>query len=135
MTNFESEIKQVAAPQKRVFDRLSDLQFLESIRDRLPAQAQESFTVEDGLLKLKIPMGNISLKVEETEPFKCVKYTSVESPIPFKLWIQMLPTSARESKMKVTAGLEINSFMSSMVKGPVKKALDRMVEALCQIPY
>ena len=134
MTNFESEEKVIAAPQRRVFDRLSDLQFLEGLKDRLPAAAR-SFTVTDGCLSITTPMGDVSFKVVETQPFASIRYQSVTSPVPFGMVINLLPSSAQECRMKIVAELDINSFMAGMVSGPIKNALNQMGEALAKIPY
>lgn len=136
MMKFESSVKQVQAPQETVYAKLSDLSNLERIKDRIPADKVKNLSFDAESLSIDVaPVGRITLRIVEKEPCTCIKFGTVVSPLPFNLWIQLLPVSANECKMKLTIGLELNSFMKAMVQKPLQDGVERMATALAAIPY
>lgn len=135
MTTFESDEKLIASPQKNVFDKLSDLHVLEQYKDRVSADKLKGINLNDGVLSFPTPMGDVSMKVAETTPCDSIRFESVQSPMPFNIWIKLQPASAHECHMKVVAGLEGNSFLLGMVQKPLKDGLNRIVEALAKVSY
>ena len=136
MMKFESSVKQVQAPQETVYAKLSDLNNLERIKDRIPADKVKNLSFDAESLSIDVaPVGRITLRIVEKEPCTCIKFGTVVSPIPFNLWIQLLPAGENEYKMKLTIGLELNSFMKAMVQKPLQDGVERMATALAAIPY
>ena len=136
MMKFESSVKQVQAPQETVYAKLSDLNNLERIKDRIPADKVKNLSFDAESLSIDVaPVGRITLRIVEKEPCTCIKFGTVVSPLPFNLWIQLLPVSANECKMKLTIDLELNSFMKAMVQKPLQDGVERMATALAAIPY
>ena len=136
MTKFESSIKQIPYSQEAVYAKLSDLSHLESIKDRLPADKVKDLTFDADSLSFSVaPVGQISLLIIEREPCKCIKFEASNSPLPFNLWIQLLPVEENVCKMRITVGLELNPFMKSMVQKPLQEGIEKMAETLSQIPY
>ena len=136
MTKFESSIKQVPYAQEAVYRNISDLRNLERVRDRVPEDKLESFSFDEDTVSVSVqPVGKISLRIIEREETKCVKFESVESPMPFNLWIQVLPVTAESSKMKVTVKADIPFMLRGMVSGPLQDAVEKIAEALAQVPY
>ena len=136
MTKFESSVKIVAAAQTAVYEKLSNLSNLEQIKDRLPEDKVKSLTFDADSLSVEIPpVGKISLQIVEKEPCKCIKFATTDSPLPFNLWIQILPVAEHESKMKLTIGMELNMFMKTMVQKPLQEGLEKMADMLAMIRY
>ncbi len=136
MTKFESDIKLIPYSQERVFDKISDLTNLESIKDRIPQDKVQNLCFDSDSISFSVsPIGDIKLQIVEREPNKCIKFETVVSPMPFNLWIQLVPVSERECKIKVTIGMELNPFMKTMVQKPLKEGLEKMVEMLSLIKY
>ena len=136
MTKFESEVKVIPYSQERIFEKLADLNNLESIKDRIPKDKVQEISFDRDSLSFTVsPVGNINLQIIDSEPQKCIKFETVASPLPFNLWIQLVPVSERESKLKVTIGMELNPFMKTMVQKPLKEGLEKMVEMLATIQY
>lgn len=136
MTKFESSIKQVPYAQEAVYRNISDLRNLERVRDRVPEDKLESFSFDEDTVSVSVqPVGKISLRIIEREEPKCVKFESVESPMPFNLWIQVLPVTAESSKMKVTVKADIPFMLAGMVSGPIQDGVEKIADALAQIPY
>ena len=136
MIKFESSVKMIAASQAAVYEKLSDLNNLEKVKDRLPEDKVKNLTFDAESLSVEVPpVGKITLQIVEKEPCKCVKFGTTTSPLPFNPWIQILPTAENECKMKLTIGLELNPFMKAMVQKPLQDGVEKMAEMLSMIPY
>ena len=136
MAKFESSIKQVPYAQEAVYRNLSDLSNLEIVRDRVPEDKVQDFTFDKDTVSVSVPpVGKISIRICDREEPKCVKFESVDSPMPFHLWIQVLPVTETTSKMKVTVNADIPFMLKGMVAGPLQDGVEKIADALAQIPY
>jgi hypothetical protein len=136
MTKFESPIRNVPFSQQRVYDKLSDLNNLSALKDRVPEDKIKNLQFDSDHVTFDVPaMGEMSLEVVERTPVKCIKFGSVKSPIPFNFWVQIVPVSEEECKIRLTAGLEVNVFMKGIVAKPVQEGLDKVSEILSMIQY
>jgi hypothetical protein len=134
MAKFESSIKQVPYAQEAVYNMLSDLTNLERVRDRVPADKLQDFSFDRDTVAVSVaPVGKISLRICDREEPKCVKFESVDSPLPFNLWIQVLPVTAESSKMKVTLKADIPFMLKGMVAGPLQDGVEKIADALAMI--
>ena len=136
MTKFESSVKVIPYSQERVYDKLADLSNLESIKDRLPQDKVKDMSFDTDTLSFNVdPVGQLTLKIIEREPCKCIKFETINSPLPFNMWIQLVSTAEEECKLKVTISMDINPFMKAMVQKPLQEGLEKMVEMLAVINY
>ncbi len=136
MTKFESSVKQIAYPVADVYRNISDLSNLERVRDRVPEDKLNSFAFDRDTVSLNVdPVGDIKLRIIEREEGKCVKFETEQSPMPFNLWIQVLPVTETTSKMRVTVQADIPFMLKGMVSGPLQEGLEKIADALSQIPY
>ena len=136
MTKFESSVKVIPYSQERVYDKLADLSNLESIKDRLPQDKVKDMSFDTDTLSFNVdPVGQLTLKIIEREPCKCIKFETINSPLPFNMWIQLVSTAEEECKLKVTISMDINPFMKAMVQKPLQDGLEKMVELLSMINY
>lgn len=152
MAKYESQIKQVPFSQSAVYAKLSDLTNLAVIKEwfddpnvqaKIPADKieevrnavnQMEFTT-DTVSAPAGPIGTIAVQIVDREPEKCVKFTSTNSPVSFKLWVQVLPTGDTSSKLKVTIDADLNFFMKQMVGSHLEKGVDKFADMLAMIPY
>lgn len=136
MTKFESSVKHVQASQEAVYAKLSDLSNLEHLKDRIPADKVSNLSFDSDSLSFEVsPVGKITLQIVEREPCKCIKFGTTVSPLPFNLWIQIVPVTETECKMKLTIGMELNPFMKAMVQKPLQEGLEKMADALSMVSY
>jgi len=136
MTKFESAVKVISASQKAVYEKLSDLSNLEKVKDRLPQDKVKNLSFDAETLSIEVPpVGKIVLQIVEKEPCKCIKFATTTSPLPFNLWIQIVPVTETECKMKLTIGMELNPLMKTMVQKPLQEGLEKMAETLSLINY
>ena len=136
MAKFESSIKQVPHPQEAVYRNLSDLSNLEKVRDRVPEDKVQDFSFDKDTVSVNVPpVGKITIRICDREEPKCVKFESVDSPMPFHLWIQVLPVTAETSKMKGTVDADIPFMLKGMVAGPLQDGVEKIADALAIIDY
>ncbi|WP_300727308.1 SRPBCC family protein [uncultured Bacteroides sp.] len=141
MAQFESSVKHVPYSQERVYNKLSDLNNIDSVRDRIEAMKDkfegklEDLSFDRDSLTIKVQGFNLTLRIIEREPLKCIKFEGVQSPIPLNLWIQILPVSEEEAKLKVTIRAEVNMFMKAMVSKPLQDGVEKLADMLAMIPY
>ncbi len=136
MTKFESSVKQIPYPVEDVYRNISDLSNLERVRDRIPEDKLNSFSFDQDSVSVNVaPVGDLKLRIIEREENKCVKFEGVQTPLPFNLWIQVLPVSETESKMKVTVQADIPFMLKGMVAGPLQDGVEKIADALSKIPF
>lgn len=136
MTKFESEVKVISASQETVYEKLSDLNNLENVKDRLPEDKVKNLSFDAESMTIEVaPVGKITLQIVEKEPCKSIKFATTTSPLPFNLWIQLAPVTDAECKMKLTIGMELNPFMKTMIQKPLQEGLDKMADMLAMIQY
>ena len=107
--------------------------------DAIKAQAGgkvEDLSFDQDSLTLKVQGINLTLRIIEREPMKCIKFEGDKTPIPLNVWIQILPVSDAEAKMKVTIiRAEVNAFMKAMVSKPLQEGVEKLADMLALIPY
>ncbi len=135
-SKFESSIKFVPYPQEAVYRNISDLRNLEKVQDRIPEDKVNDLTFDEDTVGVNVaPVGELKLRICEREEPKCVKFETVQSPVPFNVWIQVLPVDEASSKMKVTVKADLNPFIKSMVEKPLQEAVEKIADALAQVQY
>ena len=135
-SKFESSVKQIPYPQQAVYDNISDLRNLEKVKDRIPEDKVSDFTFDEDTVGLNVqPVGELKLRICDREEPKCVKFETVQSPVPFNVWIQVLPVDEQNSKMKVTVKAELNPFIKSMIEKPLQEAVEKIADALALVKY
>ena len=136
MSTFESSIRQIPYKQEAVFNILSDLSNIERIKDKLPKEKLEQMTFDSDSISVSVnPVGQIKLRIVEREAPKCIKFETADSPVPFNLWIQIVPSGDNASKMKLTIKAELNPFIKGMVKKPLMEGLEKIAVLLQVIRY
>ena len=136
MTTFESNVKQVQAPQGTVYAKLSDLSNLARVKDRLPEHKVKNMTFDTDTLSMQAPpIGTITLKIVAREPESCITFGTTSSPLPFDLQIHISPMSETECQLKLVINMEVNPFIKNMIQRPLQDGLEKMADLLAMIPY
>ena len=138
---FESSVKHIPYSQERVYNKLSDLNNLNSVHDRLDEIKEKSggkledMSFDQDSITIKVQGIALSLRIIEREPMKCIKFEGDKTPVPLNLWIQILPVSDSEAKIKVTIRAEVNMFMKAMVSKPLQDGVEKLADMLAVLPY
>jgi len=159
MSQYESQIKQVAAPIENVYSKLSNLENLrpiienaqdnEQLKQQIEAAGQDSsyldmlknvsltpdnFSLDTGI------MGVISLSIinredpAENEGKGTIKFETTQSPINANMWIQLLP-SDMGTRMKLTLKADLNPMLKMMLGNKLESGIDKFADMLAMIPY
>lgn len=135
-SKFESSVKLIPYPQEAVYRNISDLRNLDKVRDRVPEDKINDFSYDEDTVSLNVaPVGELKLRICDREEPKCVKFETVQSPVPFNVWIQVLPVDDNSSKMKITVKAELNPFIKGMIEKPIQDGVEKIADALAQIQY
>lgn len=136
MSTFESSIRQIPYKQEAVFNMLSDLSNIERVKDKLPEDKLEQMTFDSDSISVTVnPVGLIKLRIVDRDEPKCIKFETATSPVPFNLWIQVVPNGDNACKMKLTIKAELNPFIKGMVEKPLTEGLEKMADLLQMIKY
>ena len=163
MSDFVSEIKIISYPQQIVYEKLSDLNSLQKIKeifsqpgtdDKFRDMAAQSGhtdvadkigSIRDKLEKLQFdrdtvtiggsPIGNVTLRIIEREEPKTVKFQGEGTPVAANLWIQLLPVDTYTCKMRLTLRAELNFFLRKMAAKPLQDGVENMATMLAALPY
>jgi len=136
MTTIESSIREIPFPQQNVYAMLSDMSNIERVKDRIPTDKVKDFRFDSDTIEMSVPpAGKVKLSIVERETPKCIKFASQDSPVPFNLWIQVLPVSETSSKMKLTIKAELNPFIRGMVQKPLQDGIEKIADVLQAINY
>ena len=133
-TRFESSVKQIPYPQQAVYDMLSNLENISKVMDRVPADKIKDISFDRDHVSMSVdPVGAIKLAVCEREEPKCIKFQTEKSPVPFYVWIQMLPVTDTTSKMRITAEADLNPFIKTLVQKPLQDGAEQIADGLARI--
>ena len=136
MSQYESSVKNIPYPQERVYSKLEDLNNLEALKGKIPEDKVKDFSFDRDQATVEIPqLGKVTIRVVEREEPKCIKFEAVGSPIPFNLWIQIIPDGSEAAKMRVVAKAELNFMLRGMIEKPLKEGLEKIADTLAMIQY
>jgi hypothetical protein len=136
MSKFESSIRQINYPQQVVYQGLSNLDNLSKIQDKIPEDKANDLTFDNDSVSINVPpVGKITMRIVDREEPKTIKFETVESPLPFNFWIQLLPVTETSCKMKLTLKAELNPFIKGMVSKPLKDGIEKIADVLQMIKY
>lgn len=136
MTEFVSEIKVVPHSDADVYTVLSDLNNLELAKNKIPQDKIKDFSFDRDSCTVTVdPVGKIRFVVVEREINKTIKFQAEQLPFGVTMWIQLMPDSLGETKMKLTIKADLNPFLKPMVSKPLQAGLDKVAETLAGLPY
>ncbi len=135
-TKYESSVREIPYSQQAVYNRLSDLSLSEQVRDQLPEDKREDITFDSETITMNVPpVGSISIRICDREEPKTIKYETVNSPLPFNLWIQLLPITETSCKMRLTIKADLNPFVRGMISKPLQEGLEKLADAIAAGTY
>ena len=136
MSKYESGVKQIPHPQSAVYGTLSDLSNIERVKDRIPADQVKDLAFDRDSVSVNVPpVGSIKLRIIDRDEPKCIKFETENSPVPFNLWVQLLPVTETTCKMRVTVKADIPLFLKPMIGNKLQDGVDKIADALAMLPY
>jgi carbon monoxide dehydrogenase subunit G len=136
MTEFVSEIKTIPYNDDQIFGMLSDLSNLEQLKDRIPQDKIKDFSFDSDSCSFSVdPIGKVIFQIVEREPNKTIKLTTIGSPLPLNMWIQLKQVADNDTRLKLTVRADLNPFIKPMVSKPIQDALEKISTILTSLPY
>lgn len=144
MTTVKSEKAHISASAEKVYDKLSHLDHLKSLLDRvpvdqIPADKREMFEkvqiTADTITIPAGPVGEIKLRITDRLPHSLIRLAGEGTPVPMNVQLEIEPRGADACEVQVAFNLEIPMMLKPMVAGPLKKVADQFVQVLGKIPF
>lgn len=126
----ESRIGQLEHTSEKIYKFISDFR---NFNNFIPEDRVFDWMAEEDSCNFKIDMlGNVRMLITEREPFKLIKVISDPEvgSYNFTLWIQIKELNNYDSRIKITMEPKLNQVMLSMVKNPLKKFLDSLIDEI-----
>lgn len=118
-----------------VYGVLSNMSNFGKMMDRVPQDVRGKVVFTADGFTVESLMGKVVMKIIDLEEPKTIKMQSVESPVPFTFWIQLLPMTEQTCKMKLTMKAELNFMMAQIAKGPLQKGIEQLADILQALPF
>ena len=159
MSQYESQVKQIAAPIEAVYAKLSNLENLRPVienaqnNDTLKQKIEEAGQDSSYLNMLKnvtLTADSISLDTGMMGTFELdiinredpaensgkgpIKFKTAQSPIDANMWIQLLPGELG-TRMKLTLKADLNPMLKMMLGNKLEAGIDKFADMLSMIPY
>jgi uncharacterized membrane protein len=136
MTDFTSSIQKIPYDSERVFNKLSDFNNLESLKDKLPDDKIRDLSFDADNISFKVdPVGMVSFRIIERTPNDTIKLESVKSPIKLTGWIQLKEVAKDDTRLKLTLRADIPFMFKNMVSKPLEDGIQKVAEILASIKY
>ncbi|MFV0521513.1 MAG: hypothetical protein ACK5MI_03635 [Mangrovibacterium sp.] len=146
LSKYESEIKVINNNQDIIYSYLSDFEnlsqyvnegLLSQINESVPQVKVSDFESDSDSCRFNISgMGQAEIRIVNREPSKTIKAASSGSlPVGITFWIQLLPVSPYETKMKLTLHAEMGMMIKMMVNKKLKKGVDDLAEMITKLPF
>ena len=146
MATYNSEEISLMAPAGAVNSKLSNLDNLRSLlekvpADKIPADKLEMFNsisvTPDSVTVPGGPVGALTFRMKEKVEPTLIKLAGEGLPpgIALSLSLHITPEGESTSKAKVTIDISIPAMLKPMVSGPLQKMADQFGQVLRAIPF
>lgn len=136
MTEFTSDIKQLPYNENKIFEVLSDMSNLETVKDRISHDKIQDFSFDKDSCSFSFnPVGEVRFNIVEREAPNAIKFVANPSPIDVNMWVRLKEVSPEETEMTLTIETELNPVMKAMVAKPLQDGINKIADILASVPY
>jgi len=146
VSKYVSDVKIVNNNQEIIYNYLSNFEnlskyvnegLLEKMTEQIPQIKISNFESDADSCRFQIAgMGLAEIRIIEREPLKTIKISSTGSlPISVVFWIQLLPVTAYETKLRLTLDADMSMMIKMMVGKKLEEGINRMADVLAALPY
>src|ERR1035437_2790796 len=140
-TKYISDVKTVQQNQEIVYNYLSNFEnlskyvnegLLTKLTEQVPQIKISNFESDVDSCRFQIAgMGLAEIRVIEREPHKTIIVkSSGKLPLDITFWIQLLPLSDYESKLRITLDAEMSMMIKMMVNKKLEEGINRFADML-----
>lgn len=126
----ESKIGKSASNDQQIYEFISNFH---NFKDLLPEGKVSGWEASEEKCSFQVdPLGRTGLMIVEKKPSSLVKMSSDPefSKYQFTIWIQLKKVAQNDTRIKITIEPLVNKMMLPMVKIPLKKLADGLVEKM-----
>lgn len=145
-TRYVSDIKVINNNQEIIFNYLSNFEnlskyvnegLLSKMTEQVPQIQISNFESDADSCRFQISgMGQAEIRIIEREPVKNIKIGSSGSmPVGITFWIQLLPVSAYETKLRLTLDADMSMMIKMLVNKKLEEGINRLADMLAMLPY
>lgn len=146
LSKYVSDTKVIDQNQQVVFNYLSNFEnlstylnsgLIEKITEKVPQIKITDFSSDRESCKFNITgLGLAEIKIVNRDPFKTIKVESSGGlPLSFTFWIQLLPASEYQTKMRLTLHAEMTMMIKMMAGSKLQEGINQLAETLSKLPY
>jgi hypothetical protein len=131
----ESKIGKSESGSEIIYNFITDFRNFKNI---IPQDKVSDWQADEESCSFKLdPLGKMGMKIFEKEPHKLIKISSdpAVSQYNFTMWIQIKEAGPEDSRIKITIEPDISKMLIPMVKGPLKKFVDSLVDKMENFNY
>lgn len=145
-TKYVSDVKVINNSQEVIFNYLSNFEnlskyvnegLLTKMTEQVPQIQISNFESDADSCRFQIAgMGLAEIRIIEREPHKTIKINSSGGmPVGITFWIQLLPVSAYETKLRLTLDADMSMMIKMMVNKKLEEGINRLADMLAALPY
>jgi carbon monoxide dehydrogenase subunit G len=145
-TKYVSDIKVISNNQEVIFNYLSNFEnlskyvnegLLSKMTEQIPQIKISNFESDADSCRFQIAgMGLAEIRIIDREPHKTIKISSSGGmPVGIVFWIQLLPVSAYETKLRLTLDADMSMMIKMMVSKKLEEGINRLADTLAALPY
>lgn len=136
--DFVSSITTAPVSVDLVFNRISDLRNIDSIKEKTGEKGIEIKAIDENSCLLQVNnMAQVTMRIVDRSENKHVKLESDNSPVPLTLWVQLLPHQEIPNRtlIKVTLRAELNFLLKGILQKPMQEGVEKLAQLLALIDY
>jgi len=126
----ESKIGKSSSNTVKIYDFITNFH---NFKELLPADKVSGWEASEEKCSFNVdPLGRTGLMIVEKEPHKLVKMASDPdfSSYQFNIWIQLKKVSDEDTRVKVTIEPLVNKMLLPMLKLPLKKLANGIIDKI-----
>lgn len=136
MIEFNSDLKTIYHSDRDIFRVLSDLRNLDFVKEFIPEDQIKEFVFDKDSVSFRVDaIGKVTFLVIERQPESLIRFKSEKLPFDVFLEIQLQLKSEEETELIMMVQSDISPFMRGLVEKPMREAVDKISDALTQLPY
>jgi hypothetical protein len=126
----ESRIGKSTSTDKQIYSFITDFN---NFKDLLPEDKVTGWESSGDRCSFHVdPVGRTGLQIIQEEPHSLVKIASIPefSSYQFTIWIQLKQVAEKDTRVKITIEPHVNAMLLPMIKSPLKKFADGLVDKI-----
>ena len=144
MTSYSSPEATLPASAEQVFDRLSNLQNLQGLLDKVPAdkipedkrQMFENIKITPDTIEVPGgPMGSLIFRVTERNAPSMIRLKGEGIPVEMSLALHVEPKTEDTSTAQVDLDINLPAMLKPMIGGQIQKIANQFGDVLGAIPF